>query len=1019
MGKTFQGLAIDPFDANVLAGYTRIRDIKVTNAANYGAYTSTLYFSQDGGENWVARRTPFGFTEVMELRWDARNRGVLYALTNAATNTVWRSSDSGITWAAASNGIGSRPMAYPYALHSDADENLLLLQLGVVLYKSTDRGANWTKQADIPCSFRMEVNVNDPSRIYCAVGVGDQIARSTNQGSSWQTGARIPVSGINYSAVYSARVLSDPQSPDTLIISLFGQGNSLQRDAVYRSTNGGASATVVPGMPGLNRIHPSTDRGLILVTGSGNTFKKTTNFGQSWSDLPVVSGIDTSRNDYIVFAPSNNNLGWMLSPRLHTTDGAQTFASITSQVEVIPVISFTQPISQTLRRGTSYRMQVSLLDSDRQAMTPNAGKPLTNSPWLNWLGGNTFLLSGSTVDVGEYTGTYRLGHPSQQIDVAFKLKVTAAAEPLVKLQTQTVYGNGNSYANEVVSSEGPLPSQGQLATQVPFACCGAIAVGSDGSIYKATRTRILRVAADGIVSSFAGTGAEAPFASADSEKGKLAVEAKFRNIAALVWTTAGLVFSDSSTSQIWRVGADGRLTNLYNGNASGNAFMNIEGSIAVTASNTIYFAGSQGLYRVGAGAKSEQLFLNSTVHPGVGSITGLVAEPSGSLVVTYKTAIYRRDSFGDVYLIAGAPGKIGFLGDGGYAVSRTVMMVAAEAGPGPTTPTTPTNPTPGSIQGESLLHSASSPTLDSQGNIYFIDNYRVRVLTVDWRIDTVVGDGDSDPVLSENSVATSASTGALYGVASNSVGNLFVSTSHRVYRTRGQGVTPTPVPNDGGAVSLAAGSPSVAPGAIFSIYGTNLSGVTGTAPRVPLPTTMGGVQVLVNGKAVPLFYVSALQINAQMPADTAPGQAQVAVLRDGRSSGNISIEVIAAAPDILVYDSNRVVALDESYRLVGPDNPAKPGKYLLVYLTGIGPVDPMVAVGQAASGDALSHATLDSSATLGGQSATISFLGLAPNFVGLAQANIQVPENLPAGNHELVLTVGGKPSNKVMVLVQP
>jgi uncharacterized protein (TIGR03437 family) len=260
---------------------------------------------------------------------------------------------------------------------------------------------------------------------------------------------------------------------------------------------------------------------------------------------------------------------------------------------------------------------------------------------------------------------------------------------------------------------------------------------------------------------------------------------------------------------------------------------------------------------------------------------------------------------------------------------------------------------------------------------------------------------------------------SVYGVAVGKNDELVVSTGGYLYRLNPAGAKPAPQPNTGGVVSLAAGSPTVAAGAIFSIYGLNLSGMTGSAQRVPLPLILAGVEVRVNGRNVPLYFVSPLQINAQMPGDLAPGTVNVEVVRDGVASGTVTVTVAPTAPDLLVYSGTRAVALDEAYVLVGENNPAKPGKYILLYLSGVGPVSPAVPVGSAASATELSHASLPFSATIGGQPADVAFLGLAPGFVGLGQANILVPPGLPAGDHPLVLTVGGVASNTATLRVAP
>ena len=57
------------------------------------------------------------------------------------------------------------------------------------------------------------------------------------------------------------------------------------------------------------------------------------------------------------------------------------------------------------------------------------------------------------------------------------------------------------------------------------------------------------------------------------------------------------------------------------------------------------------------------------------------------------------------------------------------------------------------------------------------------------------------------------------------------------------------------------------------------------------------------------------------------------------------------------------------------------------------------------------------SATIGSLPAIVTFSGLAPGFVGLGQANVQVPDLAP-GDYPLVLTIGGIPSNAGIISVR-
>ena len=82
----------------------------------------------------------------------------------------------------------------------------------------------------------------------------------------------------------------------------------------------------------------------------------------------------------------------------------------------------------------------------------------------------------------------------------------------------------------------------------------------------------------------------------------------------------------------------------------------------------------------------------------------------------------------------------------------------------------------------------------------------------------------------------------------------------------------------GAVVSDAGFVASCAPGGLCTIFGANLGTATSNASTVPLQTNVQGIQVLVNGIAAPLLYVSSTQINFQVPSAT-PTNAPVPVRR--------------------------------------------------------------------------------------------------------------------------------------------
>jgi uncharacterized protein (TIGR03437 family) len=201
-----------------------------------------------------------------------------------------------------------------------------------------------------------------------------------------------------------------------------------------------------------------------------------------------------------------------------------------------------------------------------------------------------------------------------------------------------------------------------------------------------------------------------------------------------------------------------------------------------------------------------------------------------------------------------------------------------------------------------------------------------------------------------------------------------------------------------------------APGAIISIYGSGLAQTTMSATGLPLPSTLAGASVTVNGLMAPIFYASPVQINAQFPFQAPVGSATVVVKLGGNVVGSSGITVQNVAPGLFLASGGQAAALNQDGSANSPSNPAAAESVVSVFLTGLGPVDHGVATGAAASTNPLSQVSGNVSASIGGQSALVTFAGLAPGFAGLYQVNIRVPQ-VPAGSQALQVAVNGAASN--------
>jgi uncharacterized protein (TIGR03437 family) len=211
-----------------------------------------------------------------------------------------------------------------------------------------------------------------------------------------------------------------------------------------------------------------------------------------------------------------------------------------------------------------------------------------------------------------------------------------------------------------------------------------------------------------------------------------------------------------------------------------------------------------------------------------------------------------------------------------------------------------------------------------------------------------------------------------------------------------------------GVVNAASSAPftaGIVPGDFITLYGANLAPGVATAYTVPFPTTgLDGVQVTVNGLPAPVQFVSPGQISALVPyivGSSVSKIAQIQVNNNGALSNVVTEFVNLTAPGVFTVPPGGVgygAVLHADYSLVTPQNPAQVGETVSVYLTGLGSVDPPIPDGSAG---VFSQTNNTIAADIGGQSATISYSGLAPDLAGLYQINLTIPSGVTAGDNYL------------------
>ena len=218
---------------------------------------------------------------------------------------------------------------------------------------------------------------------------------------------------------------------------------------------------------------------------------------------------------------------------------------------------------------------------------------------------------------------------------------------------------------------------------------------------------------------------------------------------------------------------------------------------------------------------------------------------------------------------------------------------------------------------------------------------------------------------------------------------------------------------------------TLAPDVITAMFGTfqTSNGQTSQASSQPLPTTLGGLKVSVNGTDAGLFFVSNSQINFRVPSNVPDGQAVVTVTNANGTTRSGSVSINRTSPGIFTANSSgrgtaagfvtsdgvNFVSLanpDGTERVVDPGTPQKPN-YLVLFNTGLRNTPAANPTDQNGVAESVT-------VTIQGVTATATYAGRHPDFEGLDQLNVIIPPQLAgAGQVGLQVTANGQTSNVV------
>ena len=221
----------------------------------------------------------------------------------------------------------------------------------------------------------------------------------------------------------------------------------------------------------------------------------------------------------------------------------------------------------------------------------------------------------------------------------------------------------------------------------------------------------------------------------------------------------------------------------------------------------------------------------------------------------------------------------------------------------------------------------------------------------------------------------------------------------------------------------------VTPDSVGSVFGqfVTAGNTIHRAPDnvLPLPTTLGGVQVTIGGKPASLFFVSLFQINLAVPGDLIDGPANIVVTNSDGTTRTGTVRILRSQMGLFTVNasgSGTAAALTTQngvlfQSVLNPDltpRPIDPGtteqpNFLVLFGTGFRGVPVMNP--NDANGVAEAY-----EATIQGIPVPLLYAGPAPGFVGLDQLNLTIPPELSGfGEVEILIRDQSRVSNTVKI----
>ena len=590
---------------------------------------------------------------------------------------------------------------------------------------------------------------------------------------------------------------------------------------------------------------------------------------------------------------------------------------------------------------------------------------------------------------------------------------------------------------------GGYTGDGGNATQAQIDTPTSVAVDRSGNVFFADslNSAVRMIDTSGKISTVAGNGQDG--FSGDNGNAKQA--RLFFPQAITVDDKGNLYISDTLNNRIRRVDTLGIITTIAgdgtagyagNGGAATLARLDTPQGIAVDRAGNIYISDTNNFVvrKIDKTGKISTIAGNgvdgyggdngAALQAQLGPIRGLTVDPAGNVLISDpgNDRIRRVDVNGMISTIAGN-GATGYFGDG---VNAT----------------------------QTALNEPVDVAIDPNGIIFIADSYndRIRVLKntqlqvfglSQYLIPTsatgttvrIFGAGFEGSTVTINGQSATGILNAASGnldvtvpsslLATFGVLQFKVSSSTTNGEKNAVVAAPAQISATGStSVSAASYTRPLSPEAISSMFGNGLATQVIAAASVPLPTTLGGTRIFVNGTAAPLFYVSPTQVNYQLPLQANTNLNTTILTVSG--SGIVSqerLQLNGEAPGIFTASSDGNGGPAAFWtadgivnnRVTNPDGSLSPipaNTYLILFGTGIRRAPDL----NPNNTNGVAEVT---TANFGNLTAPVDYAGVQGYYVGLDQINVQIPVSLTGkGQTALTINVNGKLTNTVQIKIQ-